>query len=355
MPKALKSQPPPPGDFARRLVRWQKAHGRHGLPWQGTRDPYRVWLSEIMLQQTQVATVIPYYQRFLERFPTVAELAAAPVDEVMALWTGLGYYSRARNLHRCAQQVMAMWHGEFPICSEDLAQLSGIGPSTAAAIASICQAERVAIFDGNVQRVLARHAAFGGDLSQSGALRELKALAQAVLPAAKDMPVYTQAIMDVGATVCTPRKPDCLRCPVAADCAALAQGRVSELPVKTRKVKRMAQSWWLLLLRHDRHGVWLEQRPQTGIWAGLYGVPVFESREALWQSLPVSWRSQAIEHASVLHVLTHRDLHLHWCEVPCSGAAGWAGSGGWVAPQDWDRLGLPKPVRDRLRTAPGDV
>ncbi len=355
MSKALKSQPQPRTDFAQRLVRWQKTHGRHGLPWQGTRDPYRVWLSEIMLQQTQVVTVIPYYRRFLERFPTVADLATASVDEVLALWTGLGYYSRARNLHRCAQQVMQLWHGEFPRHSEDLAQLSGIGPSTAAAIASICQAERVAIFDGNVQRVLARHTAFGQDLSQSGALRELRALAQAVLPAAKDMPTYTQAIMDLGATVCTPRQPGCPSCPVAQDCGALAQGRVTGLPVKTRKVKRMAQSWWLLWLRHPAMGTWLQQRPEKGIWAGLYCMPVFDSREALLHSVPASWRGGLVEHASELHVLTHRDLHLHWCEVPCSGAASWDGPGAWVAENDWDRLGLPKPVRDRLRAVPGGV
>ncbi len=355
MPKALKPPTQPQTDFAQRLVRWQKTHGRHGLPWQGTRDPYRVWLSEIMLQQTQVVTVISYYQRFLQRFPTVAELASARVDEVLALWTGLGYYSRARNLHRCAQQVMQFWQGEFPRHSEDLTQLSGIGPSTAAAIASICHAERVAIFDGNVQRVLARHAAFERDLSQSAALRELRLQAQAVLPAASDMPTYTQAIMDLGATVCTPRQPSCPICPVAQDCGALAQGRVTALPVKTRKVKRMAQSWWLLWLRHPKWGTWLQQRPDKGIWAGLHCVPVFESREDLLQSLPASWLGSVVEHASELHVLTHRDLHLHWCEVPCSGAESWTGSGAWAGREAWGRLGLPKPVLDRLRAAPGGV
>lgn len=353
MPKALKRPPAPEADFAQRLVRWQAVHGRHGLPWQGTQDPYRVWLSEIMLQQTQVVTVIDYYQRFLQRFPHVQALAQADSGEVMALWTGLGYYSRARHLHRCAQQVVNDWGGRFPLHNTELAQLSGIGPSTAAAIASICHGERVAIFDGNVQRVLARHTAFEGDMAQVAQQRLLREVAQQRLPPAPDMPTYTQAIMDLGATVCTPRQAACGRCPVADDCQALAQDRVAELPVKTRKIRRQSQSWWLLMVRHPKKGVWLQHRPAPGIWAGLYAFPVFASLDELRASVPPKHQARLVEHPPRLHVLTHRDLHLHLCvlEGPCDPP--WPGPGAWFKPQDHAGLGLPKPVRDWLQLAPG--
>jgi A/G-specific adenine glycosylase len=340
-------------DFASRLVRWQRVGGRHGLPWQGTQDPYRVWLSEIMLQQTQVVTVIDYYQRFLQRFPSVHELARASSDEVMALWTGLGYYSRARNLHRCAQQVVSEWGGSFPARSAELVQLSGIGPSTAAAIASICQRERVAIFDGNVQRVLARHTAFEGDLAHSAQQRLLREVAQIRLPDAQHMPTYTQAIMDLGATVCMPRQPACGRCPVADDCQALAQGRVGELPVKTRKTQRQSQSWWLLRVRHPQHGVWLQQRPAPGIWAGLYAFPVFASLQDLHAVLPQAALAVLVAHPPRLHVLTHRDLYLHLCDLEGRFDPGWPGPGAWFKLADYPRLGLPKPVRDWLQPVPG--
>lgn len=355
MPKTLNPRTSTETDFAQRLVRWQRIHGRHGLPWQGTDDPYRVWLSEIMLQQTQVVTVMGYYQRFLQRFPTVLDLARASGDEVMALWTGLGYYSRARHLHRCAQQVVNEWGGQFPARSDELAQLSGIGPSTAAAIASICQRERIAIFDGNVQRVLARHTAFEGDLAQLAQQRRLREVAQERLPEADDMPTYTQAIMDLGATVCTPRQPDCGRCPVASDCRALAQDRVGELPVKTRKTKRQSQSWWLLMVRHPQKGVWLQQRPTPGIWAGLYAFPVFASLEDLRAAVPMHAHGALVEQPPRLHVLTHRDLYLHLCVLEGRLDPGWPGPGAWFKAQDYPALGLPKPVRDWLLPAPGAV
>lgn len=342
MPKALTPTHAPNADFARRLVAWQKKHGRHDLPWQGTRDPYRVWLSEIMLQQTQVVTVMAYYQRFLTRFPTVTHLAQAQLDEVMALWTGLGYYSRARNLHRCAQQVVQDWEGRFPVRSEDLQQLAGIGPSTAAAIASICHGERAAIFDGNVQRVLARHVGFTGDVSVAAQVRELREHAVSVLPAASAMPAYTQAIMDLGATLCSPKNPRCDACPVANDCMARALGMTQVWPIKTRKVKRQSQSWWLLVVRHPRRGWWLQRRPGSGIWSGLHCFPVFDSLDDLLSRLPEG--VQLHQHPPQLHVLTHRDLHLHLCE--------WQSSRAWAPPSDGDwfslsqalALGLPKPV-----------
>ncbi|MDD2925908.1 A/G-specific adenine glycosylase, partial [Rhodoferax sp.] len=201
------------GDFfALTLVHWQLAHGRHDLPWQNTQDPYRVWLSEIMLQQTQVVTVQDYFSRFVERFPDISSLARASLDEVLALWSGLGYYSRARNMHRCAQQVMQMHDGVFPRSAAQLQTLSGIGPSTAAAIASLCFGERVAILDGNVKRVLTRYLGFDADLALSANERRLWQEATRLLPLrdlSTTMPSYTQAVMDLGATVCTARKPDC--------------------------------------------------------------------------------------------------------------------------------------------------
>ncbi|MDI9331147.1 MAG: A/G-specific adenine glycosylase [Alphaproteobacteria bacterium] len=354
MPKRLATLTPQP-DFAQRLVDWQRIHGRHSLPWQGNQDPYRVWLSEIMLQQTQVSTVIDYYQSFLLRFPSVADLAQAEPEEVMAMWSGLGYYSRARHMHRCAQQIMQDWGGLFPRHSAELAQLSGIGPSTAAAIASICHSERVAIFDGNVQRVLARHTAFGVDLAQTVAVRELQQLAQQVLPQQAVMPTYTQAIMDLGATVCTPRQPRCDVCPVASDCQARALNRATELPLKTRKIKRQSQSWWLLMVNHPRHGVWLQQRPQQGIWAGLYCFPCFDSRERMLESVPEAARGLALEQEAQLHVLTHRDLHLHLCRLTWSRPHDWPGPGLWLRPSDPQRPGVPKPVRDWLDSARDDV
>ena len=209
--------------MAARVVRWQRRHGRHGLPWQGTRDPYRVWLSEVMLQQTQVATVLDYYPRFLERFPDVQALAAAPLDDVLALWSGLGYYSRARNLHRCAQEVVAAHGGAFPRAAPMLATLPGIGRSTAAAIAAFCFGERAAILDGNVKRVLTRAARLRRRPGRG------RRGARACGPPPRrccrraGVDVYTQGLMDLGATVCLARQPACERCPLAADCAARAR------------------------------------------------------------------------------------------------------------------------------------
>ena len=236
-----------PEGFARRMVDWQRLHGRQSLPWQNTQDPYRVWLSEIMLQQTQVSTVLDYFPRFLLRFPDVAALAAAPQDDVLALWSGLGYYSRARNLHKCAQEVMGRFGGAFPHRAEDLQTLPGIGRSTAAAIAAFCFGERAAILDGNVKRVLTRVLGFGADLAVAKNEKALWALAQDLLPdQAADMPRYTQALMDLGATVCLPRKAQCEACPVSTVCQAQVQGEPLAYPVKTRKLKRSSATLWLL-------------------------------------------------------------------------------------------------------------
>ncbi len=253
-------------DIATRVVRWQAAHGRHHLPWQQTRDPYRVWLSEIMLQQTQVSTVLDYYPRFLQRFPDVAALAAAPLDDVLALWSGLGYYSRARNLHRCAQQVVAVHGGVFPATAEVLATLPGIGRSTAGAIAAFCFSQRVPILDANVRRVLTRVLAFGEDLAAARNERQLWAHAHDLLPVDdldEAMPRYTQGLMDLGAGWCLPRKPRCDLCPLGEVCAARRAGDPEKYPVRTRKLRRSAQSWWLLLRCNAVGAVWLERRPRT--------------------------------------------------------------------------------------------
>lgn len=337
--------------FATRVVRWQRSHGRHTLPWQNTRDPYRVWLSEVMLQQTQVSTVLGYYDRFLQRFPDVAALAAAPLDDVLALWSGLGYYSRARHLHLCAQAVMERFGGAFPRTAQELATLPGIGRSTAAAISSFCFGERAAILDGNVKRVLTRALGFDADLASAANERELWGRAEALLPTrdlADAMPRYTQGLMDLGATICLPRNPSCLLCPLQPECVAAREGRPGAYPVKTRKLKRSAESLGLLRA-HDAEGaVWLEKRPTPGVWAGLYCLPVFASREALEASLPARVRGDLREAEPFVHVLTHKDLYLHPVEARFGASQALSAEGEWFGAAAWPALGLPAPVRRLL-------
>ena len=347
-----------PSSFANDIVEWQQTHGRNSLPWQNTRDPYRVWLSEIMLQQTQVVTVLAYYDRFLQRFPTVGDLAAASDDEVMGLWSGLGYYSRARNLHRCAQVVMALHNGHFPASAEQLQTLPGIGRSTAAAIASFCFGERVAILDGNVKRVLTRLLGFSGDLAQAAQERALWNLATELLPhedLAQAMPRYTQGLMDLGATICIGRQPKCLLCPVQALCFGRAQGNPEKYPVKTRKLKRSAQSISLLWAQRPDGSVWLEKRPATGIWSGLYCLPVFDSDDAFKSLLPESLVGRIEALPAFVHVLTHKDLYLSpWiagfqADQPMpESMVSESRPAAWFSPQAWPVLGLPAPIRKLL-------
>lgn len=341
--------------FADRLVRWQRSHGRSELPWQNTRDPYRVWLSEVMLQQTQVSTVLGYFARFLDRFPTVADLAAGHEDEVLGLWSGLGYYSRARNMHRCAQDVVARFGGEFPRTAAQLETLPGIGRSTAAAIAAFCFGERVAILDGNVKRVLTRVLGFEGDLASAANERLLWDLATQMLPAQgreADMPAYTQGLMDLGATVCTPRKPTCLLCPMATDCRAQALGEQERFPVKTRKLRRSSQSIWMLVAQDDQGRIWLEKRPASGIWAGLWCLPCFDDRAGLAAALPAHRGEDLDDAPAFLHVLTHKDLHLHPVKWIAHEAGGLSARGAWFASDAWPALGLPAPVRKLLQELP---
>ena len=341
--------------IADRVIGWQRTHGRHTLPWQRTRDPYRVWLSEIMLQQTQVATVLGYYTRFLQRFPEVGSLAAASQDEVLALWSGLGYYSRARNLHRCAQVVVAQHGGAFPRSSAALATLPGIGRSTAAAIAAFCFGERVAILDGNVKRVLSRVLAFDGDLASSVGERRLWALATALLPHGEGIEAYTQGLMDIGATVCLVRSPDCLLCPLSVDCAARAAGEPERYPVKTRRLVRgRREHLWLWLQWRDT--LWLAQRGQTGVWAGLWSLPEFDGADD-FERLRAHWPGRGEALPSFTHVLTHLDWRLHplrWT-LPARIAAHTLGqiegalpAGRWVTRDEALALGLPAPLRRLL-------
>lgn len=334
--------------FAQAVVSWQQQHGRRALPWQNTRDPYRVWLSEIMLQQTQVVTVLGYYSRFLEHFPDVGALAAAPEDAVLALWSGLGYYSRARNLHKAAQRVVLKHGGKFPDTAAQLAQLPGVGRSTAAAIAAFCFDERVPILDANVRRVLTRFLAFEHDLARPANERALWALAAEMVPqAASDMPAYTQGMMDLGASVCTSRRPSCGTCPLEMACAARRSGDVQQFPVRSRKVLRKQESWWLLVLRDASGRIWLQRRPAPGIWAGLYCTPVFADEMAL-RAHAARWGAAEMENmVPFRHALTHRELVLHpvrlgLFEGRCTAQEA---EGAWFTPEEWPVLGLPAPVR----------
>jgi A/G-specific adenine glycosylase len=340
-----------PEGFALRLVDWQRRSGRSGLPWQGCSDPYRVWLSEIMLQQTQVSTVLKYYERFLQRFPDVLTLAQAEPDDVFALWAGLGYYSRARNLLKCAQMVVASHGGTFPATVEQLVLLPGIGPSTAAAISAFCQGHRVSIFDGNVQRVLARCAGFQEDLSDSRAQRQLKQLASSLVGdlSEQDMPAYTQGLMDLGATRCTPKAPACGACPFHSDCVARVQGRQLQWPLKTRKISRKTVIWQMHILQRADRSVWLVPRPPAGIWASLYCFPVTEGDDVG----PWAGATEQPDHPLEVtrHVLTHRDLVLTprvWhggTDEPAPVGWGSAAEGIWVQPGAALEVGVPTPVR----------
>ncbi len=345
--------------FAERLIAWQAEHGRHGLPWQRTRDPYRVWLSEIMLQQTQVSTVLGYYDRFLQRFPDVASLAAASLDDVLAMWSGLGYYSRARHLHRCAQAVVEQHGGVFPASAALLVTLPGIGRSTAAAIAAFCHGERVAILDGNVKRVLTRVLGFDGDLASAAAEQTLWAQATELLPHT-GIPAYTQGLMDLGASVCVSKSPLCLVCPVNAQCQARQEGRPERYPVKTRRLKRgRREHVWLWL--QWRGCCWLTRRPDTGVWASLWSLPEFDSLDS-YSAASQHWPGTGQSLPSFTHVLTHLDWLLQPVRhvLPASLSEAQIGlfvaqlpAGRWFTTEQALAAGLPAPLR-KLLLAHGD-
>ena len=343
-------------EFARRVSEWQRSHGRNDLPWQGTRDPYALWLSEIMLQQTQVATVVPYYLRFYARFPDLGSLAQADEDEVLRLWSGLGYYSRARNLHRAARTIVAQHAGAFPRELADIEALPGIGRSTAAAIAGFAYGARAAILDGNVKRVLARHFAVEGFPGERGVEQRLWQLAESLLPAAGIEP-YIQGLMDLGATLCTTRAPQCGRCPVQASCAALAQNRVGALPApRPRRVVPQRRTTMLVLRRAGN--VMLHKRPAVGVWSGLWCFPEVGPED---DPVRLARRLYGCELASVerLGTLRHGFTHFTLDIEPVVGhvkrVAVHAAQPGvmWMPLEDATGAAVPVPVKKLLRLLGG--
>ncbi|HET7844371.1 MAG TPA: A/G-specific adenine glycosylase [Xanthomonadales bacterium] len=336
-------------DFAMRLLDWHDVHGRKDLPWQHPRTPYRVWISEVMLQQTQVATVIGYFDRFVAAFPSVAALATASEDAVLALWSGLGYYSRARNAQRAAQLVVARHGGELPRDLDALHALPGIGRSTAAAILAQAHDEPHAILDGNAKRVLARHAGIDGEIESNATLATLWKEAEARLPRARSAD-YTQAIMDLGATVCV-RMPRCDTCPVATDCIALRDARTHELPRRRAKRAVPERSTVMLVLRDGDDRILLERRPATGIWGGLWSLPECahagdapERAERLAGSRPV---------LAPLPPFAHQFTHFRLQVTPLAARAVHAGvvrddERRWLAREEIAALGVPTPVRKLL-------
>jgi A/G-specific adenine glycosylase len=338
--------------FGERLVGWQRTHGRHDLPWQNTTDPYRIWLSEIMLQQTQVAAVIPYYERFLSRFPDLAALAKAPLEHVLENWSGLGYYSRARNLHACARQVAGELGGGLPRTVDALARLPGIGRSTAAAIASLAYGVRAPILDGNVKRVLARHAGIEGFPGARAVELRLWDLAAARLPA-RDIEAYTQGLMDLGATVCTRARPHCDACPVAADCAALATGRTATLPTP-RPRKPVPQRAVTMLLLRRQGAVLLERRPPAGIWGGLWSLPELAAGEDAGACCARRFAAEVVVESplpDIEHGFTHYALTI--TPQPCT-VRRWSEGVGepglvWLPLMEVSGAALPAPIKKLLR------
>jgi A/G-specific adenine glycosylase len=296
--------------FSARIINWQRKHGRHDLPWQGA-DAYRVWLSEIMLQQTQVATVIPYYERFIARFPDVATLAQASEDNVLAHWSGLGYYARARNLHRAARAVMEHRNGEFPRDYDAIHSLPGIGRSTAAAICALAYNARHAILDGNVKRVLARYLSVQGYPGEKKIEDLLWQRAESLLPA-HDIATYTQGLMDLGATICTRNNPQCANCPLHEDCAARRQGLTAKLP-SARPKKKLPEKHCIFLLLMSGRDLLLEKRPNNGIWGGLWCPPQLESsfdiKEYCRQLLGIN-AARITTLPAFTHTFTHFKLHI---------------------------------------------
>ena len=337
--------------FAARLIAWQKQHGRHDLPWQDTRDPYAVWLSEIMLQQTQVATVIPYYRRFVARFPEIAALAAAEQDQVLALWSGLGYYSRARNLHRAAQQIMA-GGGEFPRDFAEVQTLPGIGRSTAAAVCVFAFGQCRAILDGNVKRVLTRCFGVAGYPGDKPVENRLWELAEKLLPNAA-IESYTQGLMDLGATLCTRSKPRCGECPLGAQCVALGEGRIAELPTRKARAPLPEKETAMLVLLRDGE-VLLEKRPPSGIWGGLWSLPEIAVGDDPAAAALARFGIEAETFRAlptVRHTFTHFRLHIHplLAEARRLRPEARQQGGLWLALADAPGAALPTPVRNLLQ------
>jgi A/G-specific adenine glycosylase len=342
--------------FAARLVAWQEQHGRRDLPWQNTRDAYRIWISEIMLQQTQVATVLPYYQRFMSALPDVASLAEASIDTLLGLWSGLGYYRRAHLMHRAAREIVSRHDGVFPSDAAGLETLPGIGRSTAAAIAAFAYGERAAILDGNVKRVLARHEGIEGHAGESAVEEALWARAEALLPPTR-IETYTQALMDLGATVCLRSTPLCGRCPVAEDCVARLTGRIDELPRPRPRKPVPQREVSVLLIGRDRE-ILLERRAPTGIWAGLWSLPEVEHgadvasfcRERFGVEVAASEALEPIEHAFTHFRLRLTPLVCRVLRWPARIEDSGRGACVWLPLDDAAGAALPAPIKKLLRS-----
>lgn len=329
-------------DISTPLLPWYRKHGRHDLPWQKRKTGYRVWVSEIMLQQTQVKTVIPYYQRFMKRFPSLAALAEAPQDDVLQHWAGLGYYARARNLHKAAQAIMSEHNGRFPQQVEALVALPGIGDSTAAAIVSFAYGQSACILDGNVKRVLTRFYAISGDPNKSELKNELWEIARHNTPA-DNCHEYNQAIMDLGATCCTRTRPNCHSCPLQASCKAFQMGTPTAFPDKSAPIKQKTVQLQLLLLRHEDR-IALIKRPAPGIWGGLWCLPDCESPSKIsaWLKEHRLQVSAQQSFSRFTHQLSHRLLEI---DVELIDVKKAADGFEWVAIDEQERYGVPKPVK----------
>ena len=338
-------------DFAARVLHWYDRDGRKDLPWQNSGDPYRVWISEIMLQQTQVRTVIPYYRRFMQRFPDVTALADAPLDEVLKHWSGLGYYARARNLHHAAEIIRDRYDGRFPATIEAVSELPGIGRSTAGAILALTFGQRHAILDGNVKRVLARHAAIDGWPGRTAVARQLWDLAEARTPADR-VGDYTQAMMDLGATLCTRSKPACALCPVQGDCAALAHGDVARFPGRKPKKEKPRRATTMLLAVADG-AVYLERRPASGIWGGLWSLPEVSDVDD-WCAERLQAEAVSTESWGTLrHSFSHYDLDIAPVVVridSVSSKVADSDDSTWYRPGDAPPGGIAAPVMKLIDT-----
>lgn len=344
-----------PAAFGPAVVAWYAEHGRKNLPWQQAVSPYRVWVSEIMLQQTQVSTVIDYFTRFMHALPNVQALAAAPLDEVLHLWTGLGYYTRARNLHKTAQLICQDYDGEFPRSAAALATLPGIGPSTAGAIASLSMGLRAPILDGNVKRVLARYSAESEYPGASQASKRLWQLSEQLTPQ-QDVAHYTQAMMDLGATLCTRKQPDCPRCPVRSGCLAYANEQQHRIPVPRPRKKLPVRCVAMPLLVNQDNAILLQERPATGIWGGLWSLPELDSidlLEPLLQQYQLHTQQQQ-PLAPLRHTFSHFHLdiepwliHVHSNAAPVVAEHNWL----WYNSANPPRLGLAAPVKELLERA----
>lgn len=341
-----------PMNFASLVLNWFDQHGRKHLPWQQNRNPYRVWVSEIMLQQTQVATVIPYFERFMERFPSVHELAAASQDEVLQLWTGLGYYARGRNLHKCAQVVVDQYQAKFPESVDELEALPGIGRSTAGAIISLALNQPATILDGNVKRVLARHHAIEGWPGQKKVADKLWAIAEELSPTKRSAD-YTQAMMDLGATLCSRSKPLCAQCPVNTTCIAFKEGTPERYPGKKPKKALPVKATQFLII-HNQHGdILLEQRPSVGIWGGLWSFPELSTEENALDHCQ-QHRGEVAHHekcSPFRHTFSHYHLDIHPIHIHIEKThRKVAGNDSlrWYSEQEWLSLGLAAPVKKLL-------